>query len=76
MLQCNHCQRSLGSLSKSGEHRIRGLSIILVDPATGRIHGPCARCDGDFTLHDGTELIKALTKDSPVEIWPGIRLSG
>lgn len=73
-MRCPHCHRSIGSLSKSGEHRIR-LSIILVDPETERIHGPCTRCGGDVTLAEGARLAKSLS-DGPTEIRPGIRLTG
>ena len=65
-MQCPHCDRSIGTLSKGGEHRIRGLKIILVDPDTGRVHGPCKMCDGDITLANGTGLRKHLR--------PGLRL--
>lgn len=68
---CPHCGRSLGSLSKSGEQRIR-LSIVLIDPDTQRIHGPCGRCGGDVTLSEGGHLAKGLGR----MIKLGIRLSG
>ena len=73
-MHCPHCHRSIGSLSKSGEHRVR-LRIVLVDPDTQRIHGPCPKCGDDVTLATGASLSKALT-DSPPGIRPGIRLSG
>jgi hypothetical protein len=73
-MHCPNCQRSIGSLSKSGEHRVR-LRIVLIDPDTQRIHGPCGRCGADVTLHDGSHLAKALT-EQPKPVRPGLRLRG
>lgn len=73
-MQCPHCRKSIGTLSKGGEHRVR-LRIVLIDPETNRIHGPCGKCGEDVTIATGADLSKALTHPL-VEIRPGIRLEG
>ncbi len=72
MVCCPHCNRSIGGLNKAGEVRVK-LAVVLCDPDTGRIHGPCPRCKGDVTLADGATMSKAVKNCKPVRLGLAVR---
>lgn len=60
---CPHCLRSLGgpAAQNEGEFKVR-LGIVLIDPTSGRVHGPCIHCKRDVTIADGAKLSKAFSQ--------------
>lgn len=36
------------------------LGIVLIDPTSGRVHGPCIHCKRDVTIAEGAKLSKSL----------------
>ena len=73
-IACPHCHKSLGGLATEGGLRLR-LGIVLVDPTTGRVHGPCPACKGDVTVADSSQLTKALVSAvEPSSMRLGVRV--
>ena len=52
MIRCPGCHRSIGGASSEGGLKVR-IGIVLVDPETGRVHGPCQRCGADVVVVTG-----------------------
>lgn len=61
---CPECGKSLGGLATEGGLRMR-LGITLIDPASGRIHGPCPQCKKDVTIADVSQLSTLLQRLIP-----------
>jgi hypothetical protein len=58
---CPHCNKALGGDAPQGGFKVR-LGITLIDPDTGRVHGPCTHCKRDVTIATGAEPAKAFSK--------------
>lgn len=70
-IHCPHCAKSIGGSSSEGGFRVR-LGIVLLDPDTGAVSGPCPHCKTTIEVSKGGELTKAF---KPRRVVPGLRLS-
>lgn len=57
---CPHCNKSLGGDAPQGGYKVR-LGITLIDPDSGRVHGPCIHCKQDVTIATGAAASKSFT---------------
>lgn len=64
MIECPHCRKSIGGNASEGGFKIR-LGILIVDPDSGDVHGPCPFCKGDVKVAEGADLVKALVVTDP-----------
>lgn len=69
-INCPHCRKSIGGEATEGGFRLR-LGIVLLDPDTGTIHGPCPMCKSDIVVAESSKLSKSLRVSQPI---PGIRV--
>jgi hypothetical protein len=78
-VKCLSCGRDIGGAATEGGVRVR-VGIVLVDPSTGRVHGPCPHCKADVEISAGGSIAKALMPDVPAVrrrvIVPGIPRGG
>ena len=59
-IKCPNCNKSVGGKSTEGGYRVR-LGILLIDPETGVIKGPCPHCKKVFSVAEGASLSKNIT---------------
>ena len=71
MIRCPHCWKSIGGAAAGGGLRVR-LGIVLLDPETGAVSGPCPRCKATIQVSDGGTLAKAM---QPTTLVPAFRVS-
>lgn len=41
------------------------LGIVILDPETGTVHGPCPHCKEDITIATGSDMVKSLIPPAP-----------
>lgn len=59
-IRCTKCGTEVGGpAAEPGEMRLR-LTIVLVDPATGRVHGPCSGCHADVVVTESGVVASGL----------------
>lgn len=59
MIECPHCRKSIGGTAHEGGFRVR-LGMLIIDPDSGDIHGPCPHCKRDVQVAEGASLLKSL----------------
>ena len=69
-IRCPHCRKSIGGGAQEGGLRLR-VGIVLMDPESGSISGPCPYCKESVKISDGATLHKAMT---PQPIIPAFRI--
>ena len=69
-IKCPSCTKSIGGPSADGGLRLR-VSIVLIDPASGMIKGPCPHCKRIILISEGAKLTKALV---PTTLVPAFRI--
>ena len=58
-IRCPNCRKTVGGESTEGGLRVR-VGIVLLDPETGLVKGPCPHCKEPFVISKGGVIAKAI----------------
>ena len=64
-IRCPHCTKSIGGPANEGGFRVR-LGIVIVDPESGLIKGPCPHCKRLVVLSERSQVSKAFSAKSVI----------
>lgn len=70
-IKCPHCRKSIGGRATEGGFRVR-LGIVLLDPESGIIKGPCPHCKRTIELTESAKISKNINLSTVV---PAFRIT-
>ena len=69
-IRCPQCSKSIGGPSEDGGFRLR-VGIVLIEPDSGLIKGPCPYCKQIILISNAATLSKGLL---PAPLVPAFRI--